>query len=128
MAVLEEHRADVAAILARPRSNGADFWATPDGRWGTGSPFSAFDCVLQLTELGVKRSDPVMKGAAEVVFGAWQEDGKFRPAPKGTICPCHTANAARALCPVGSRAGAQTLSSCGPSATASSTHSPMMLT
>jgi hypothetical protein len=40
MAVLEEHQADVEAILARRRSNGADFWATRDGRRGTGSPFS----------------------------------------------------------------------------------------
>ena len=101
MAVLEEHESDVEAILEKRRSNGADFWATPDGRWGTGSPFSTFDCVLLLIELGVRRSDPVLKGAADVFFEAWREDGRFRPAPKGTIYPCHTANAARALCRLG---------------------------
>jgi len=53
------------------------------------------------TELGVKRSDPVMKGAAQVLLGAWREDGRIRPAPKGAVYPCHTANAARVLCRLG---------------------------
>ncbi len=101
MAIPKEYEADVAAILERRHDNGADAWATPDGRWGTGSPFSTFDCVLMLTELGVKRSDPVMKGAAEAIFGSWREDGRFRPAPKATMYPCHTDNAARALCRLG---------------------------
>ena len=101
MAVLKEHRDDVRAILRRRRDNGADFWATPDGRWGTGSPYSTFDCVLLLSELGVKRSDPALKGAAKLLLKAWNEDGRFRPAPTGAIYPCHTANAARVLCRLG---------------------------
>lgn len=101
MATRDDTRADIEVILARRRANGADFWATPDGRWGTGSPFSTFDCVLLLTELGVKATDPVLRGAADVLFAAQTEDGRFRPAPKGSVYPCHTANAARALARLG---------------------------
>jgi hypothetical protein len=101
MAVPKEYAGDVEAIKSRRHANGADFWATPDGRWGTGSPFSTFDCALMLTELGVKRSDPLMKGAAGVLLAAWRDDGRIRPAPKGAVYPCHTANAARVLCRLG---------------------------
>ena len=101
MTVLKQYRGDVESILAKRHANGADFWATADGRWGTGSPFSTFDCVLLLTELGVKKSDPVLKGAADVLLQTWREDGRFRPAPKSTMYPCHTANAVRALCRLG---------------------------
>ena len=92
---------DIAAIVAKRHHNGADFWATPDGRWGVGSPFSTFDCALMLRELGVKQSDPVMQGAAAQILATWREDGRFRAAPKGTMHPCHTANAARVLCRLG---------------------------
>ena len=101
MVVAHAYRADVEALLARRHDNGADFWATPDGRWGTGSPFSTFDCILILTELGVKRSDPVLRGAAGVLLDTWREDGRFRPAPKASMYPCHTANAVRALARLG---------------------------
>lgn len=101
MVVAKQHESDVQAILARRHDNDADFWATPDGRWGKGSPFSTFDCAIMLSELGMKRSDPVMKGMAEVLLEAWREDGRIRSAPKSTMYPCHTANAARALCRLG---------------------------
>jgi hypothetical protein len=101
MAVLKQYQSDVDAILGKRHDNGADFWATADGRWGVGSPFSTFDCALILTELGVKRSDPVLRGIAEQILSSWQEDGRFRPAPKGAVYPCHTANATRALCRLG---------------------------
>ncbi len=101
MAVLKPYQEDLAAILAKRRDNGGDFFATADGRWGVGSPFSTFDCALILTELGLKKSDPVMKGIAGKLLDAWLEDGRIRPAPKGTVYPCHTANAARALCRLG---------------------------
>ena len=70
MAIPKEHAADVRALLARRHDNGADFWATADGRWGKGSPFSTFDCALLLTELGMKRTDPVLKGIARVLLAA----------------------------------------------------------
>ena len=101
MAVPQAYREDLEALLARRHDQGADHWATPDGRWGKGSPFSTYDCMLSLVELGVPRSDPVLRGAAEVVLGLWEEDGRIRPAPKATTYPCHTANGAR----VAARAG-----------------------
>lgn len=101
MAVPGRYEEDLRLILEKRGQHGADFWATEDGRWGKGSPYSTFDCALHLTELGVKRTDPVMKGIASTILAAWQEDGRFRPAPKGAIYPCHTANAARALCRLG---------------------------
>lgn len=54
-----------------------------------------------LSELGVARSEGLMKGIANQLLDAWQADGRFRPAPKGAIYPCHTANAARVLCRLG---------------------------
>ena len=83
------------------RHNGDDFWATPDGRWGKGSPFATVDCALMLTELGVDKSDPVLKGAARVVLEGWRDDGRISPVPKGTVYPCHTATAARVLARLG---------------------------
>jgi hypothetical protein len=99
--VTRRYEEDVRALIAKRRDNGGEFWASADGRWGTGSPFSTFDCALMLSELGMKRTDPVMKGAAEVLFDAWRDDGRFRPAPKAATYPCHTANAARVLCRLG---------------------------
>ncbi len=101
MAVPKQYAKDVEAIIGRRHQHGADFWATPDGRWGKGSPFSTFDCALTLTELGMKRTDPLMKGIADTLFASWRDDGRFPPAPKGAVHPCHTANAARALCRLG---------------------------
>ena len=75
MVVPKTYQSDVDAVIAKRRDNGADFWATPDGRWGVGSPFSTFDCAIILTELGVARSEPVLKGAATKLFDMWQEDG-----------------------------------------------------
>ena len=101
MAVPKQYQDDLRAILARRHDQGADYWTTPDGRWGKGSPYSTFDCALLLTELGVARSDPLMKGVAKVLLDAWRDDGRFRPAPKAATYPCHTANAVRALCRLG---------------------------
>ncbi len=101
MAIRKQYQGDIDAILARRHDNGGDYWATPDGRWGVGSPFSTFDCALMLPELGVGRSAPVLEGAAETILNSWREDGRFSPAPKGTIYPCHTAAAATVLCRLG---------------------------
>ena len=101
MAVSKRFQQDVAVILGKRHENGDDFWAPGDGRWGVGSPFATLDCVLMLHELGLARSDPVLKGAADCMFRMAMEDGRFRPALKGAVYPCHTANAARALCRLG---------------------------
>ncbi len=101
MAVPREYESDVRVILGRRRDNGADFWSTPDGRIGVGSPFSTVECVLMLTELGVSPNSPVLRGAAKRILDGWREDGRFRVAPRGAIYPCHTAGAARILCRLG---------------------------
>lgn len=101
MAIPAQYKDGGRQILDKRHANGADFWATPDGRWGTGSPHSTFDCALILHELGMKRTEPVQQGAAKVILGMWQEDGRFRSAPKTAVYPCHTANAARVLCRLG---------------------------
>lgn len=101
MPVPKAYQADLATIVAKRHDNGDDFWSTEDGRWGTGSPFSTYDCILILTELGVPRSDPLMKGAAARILASQRPDGSFRPAPKASGFPCYTANAARVLCRAG---------------------------
>lgn len=92
---------DIDVILAERHTNGGDYWATADGRWGVGSPYSTFDVALMLSELEVPQSDPLMGGIAQTLLATWRNDGRFRAAPKGTMYPCHTANAARALCRLG---------------------------
>lgn len=101
MVVPKQYQSDVEAILARRYDNGGDLWATADGRLGKGSPFSTRDCALMLSELGMGLSEPVVKETAELIISSWREDGRFRPAPKGAIYPCHTAGAARILCQLG---------------------------
>lgn len=101
MGVPKKYREDVKLIISKRYDNGGDFWATTDGKWGKGSPFSTFDCVLMLTELGVKKSEPILQGAAQQFLKAWCDDGRIRPAHKGAVYPCHTANAARSLCRLG---------------------------
>lgn len=54
-----------------------------------------------LSELGMDLSQPVLKETAELILSSWREDGRFRPAPKGAIYPCHTAATARILCQLG---------------------------
>lgn len=97
MAVALQYKADVDAILATRRDNGADFWATPDHRLSKGSPFSTLEAPALLMELGVDPSEEVLRGAAELLLSAWREDGRFRLSPSGAIYPCHTINAARVL-------------------------------
>ncbi|MDO9589823.1 MAG: hypothetical protein Q7J04_01610, partial [Microcella sp.] len=98
---MTEYADDIAAILARRYDNGADYWATADGRISKGSPFTTLESVLMLSELGVEPADPALSGAAELIFAAQQTDGRFRVAPGGAIYPCHTINAARALIHLG---------------------------
>lgn len=101
MAVLPRYQVDVDAILARRHDNGADHWTTPDGRLAKGSPFTTLDCVVMLRELGMDPAEPVLRETADLVLGAWRDDGRFRLAPSGAIYPCQTVNAARALARLG---------------------------
>jgi len=99
--VLGRYRSDIEAIVAKRHDNGGDYWATHDGRVGVGSPFSTLECVLMLSDLGMNRSDPVLKRASNLILNCWRDDGRFRLAPKASIYPCHTAGAARVLCRLG---------------------------
>ena len=101
MATEHQYQADIDAILARRHDQGADLWATPDRRLIKGSPFSTLGSSLLLLELGMRPDEPVLKEAAELIFCAWREDGRFRLAPQSAIYPCHTIIAANALCHLG---------------------------
>lgn len=67
MAIEKQYLSDVAAILSHRHDNGADLWATPDNKLLKGSPFSTFDSVLYLLELGMSPQEPVLKAAADLI-------------------------------------------------------------
>ncbi|GLC83340.1 prenyltransferase/squalene oxidase repeat-containing protein [Lacrimispora brassicae] len=101
MAVEMQYLSDVEAIISHRHDNGADLWATADKRLLKGSPFSTFDSVLYLLELGMSPEEPVLKEAADLIFSTWQKDGRFKIYPAGGIYPCQTAIAAHVLCHMG---------------------------
>ncbi len=101
MDAVERDGADIDAILAKRYDNGADYWATPDKRLNVGSPFTTLQSALLLSELGMKPSETVLRETAELIFGVWREDGRFKLSPQGAIYPCHTINAANVLCNLG---------------------------
>lgn len=88
---------DLDKLLATRHDNGADFWATPDGRLGIEKPISTLSALMVMGELKVPMAHEALKGAAELILSAIREDGRVRISPKGAIYPCHTAFAAAAL-------------------------------
>jgi len=96
-----QYVSDVEAILSHRHDNGADLWTTPDKRLIKGSPFSTLECAMYLLELDMKPTEPILKDAAELIFSTWQEDGRFRLYPDGSMYPCQTINAANTLCHMG---------------------------
>ena len=101
MAIGKQYLSDVPAILSHRNDNGADLWLTPDNKLLKGSPFSIFNNVLYLLELGISPQEPILNAAADLIFNAWQEDGRFRIYPTGGIYPCQTAITANVLCHMG---------------------------
>ncbi|HWQ42281.1 MAG TPA: prenyltransferase [Desulfosporosinus sp.] len=101
MAIKKQYQSDIEAIIAKRHDNGGDYWATPDRRLIKGSPFTTLDCAYILSELGMDRSEPVLKETADLILSSWREDGRFKLSPQGAIYPCHTINAARTLCHLG---------------------------
>ncbi len=93
--------ADIEAILSHQHDNGAALWTTQDQRLLKGAPFSTLESVMYLLELGMEPTTPIMMAAAELIFNAWREDGRFRLQPKGAIYPCHTIHTANVLCHMG---------------------------
>lgn len=99
--VSKKHTSDVEAVLARRHDNGADFWASADGRLSVGDPFSTLTSLLVLHELKVARTHEAVRGALQLILGAQRDDGRYRLAPGGSLYPCATAAAARVLCRFG---------------------------
>ena len=93
-----KNQADLAQILATRHDNGADFWATADGRLGIEKPISTLTALMIISELAVSRDHEALQGAAELVLAAFRDDGRVRIAQKGAIYPCHTAHAVTGLC------------------------------
>ncbi len=94
----ELYKADLDKILATRHDNGADFWATPDGRIGIERPISTLTALLIMSDLKVPKSHEALQGSCELVLSVIRDDGRVRIAPKGSIFPCHMAIAAAALC------------------------------
>ncbi len=101
MAVDERYISDVEAILSHRYDNGADLWTTPDKRIIKGAPFSTIECIMYLLELGMAPDEPVLKAAADLIFEAWSEDGRFHVYPTGAVYPCQTVMATATLCHLG---------------------------
>ncbi len=94
----QNNKTDLDLLLAMRHDNGADFWATSDGRLGIEKPVSTLTALMIISELNVEADHEALQGAADLVLAAVREDGRVRIAPKGAIYPCHTAHAAAALC------------------------------
>lgn len=96
--VSKKYISDVEFVLARRHDNGADFWASADGRLAVGEPFSTLTSLLVLHELKMARTHEAVRGALQLIRGAQRDDGRYRLAPSGALYPCATAAAARVLC------------------------------
>lgn len=99
-------KSDIEAILARRHDNGADFWATADGRIYVGNPFSTISSLGMLYELGVDKSHEAVQGGLHLILDAVRDDGRIRVAPKAPMYPCYTAEAVRMLCRFGLKSDA----------------------
>ena len=92
---------DLDLVLGSRHANGADFWATADGKLGIEGPLSTVTALQLLAELRVPSRHEAVAGAAALVLATVGDDGRARLAPHGQILPCHTARAAAALCGLG---------------------------
>lgn len=101
MPIDREYLTDYQEILSHRYDNGADYWTTPDRRISKGSPFSLFESISYLLEIGMEPTDPLLKECADIILSTWREDGKFKLSPDGAIYPCHTIHAAEMLCYMG---------------------------
>ena len=73
-------------ILSHRHDNGQTS-GPPDKRLFKGAPWSALESAMFLTELEMDPADPLMREMAELFFSVWREDGRFKTAPSGGICP-----------------------------------------
>lgn len=101
MSIEKRYKKDVEEILSHQHDNGSDLWTTPDKRLIKGSPFSTLECVMYLLELGMEPSEPILKEASELIFSTWQDDGRFKLYPQGSVYPCQTIQATNVLSHMG---------------------------
>lgn len=76
---------DIDAILARRHDNGADYWATPDGKIYVGNPFSTLSSLGMLHELGVPSGHEAVAGGLELILTSCRADGRIRVGPKSPL-------------------------------------------
>lgn len=101
MAIEKQYAPDVKLILSHEHDNGADLWTTPDKRLIKGALLSTLESVMYLLEVGMEPAEPIMEETAELIFSTWQEDGRFKLYPQGSVYSCQTINAANTLCHMG---------------------------
>ncbi len=101
MAVDQKYADDVAAIMSHRHDLGWDLWTTPDKRLLKGAPFNTIECLGYLLDLGVDPAEPIMRQTTDLILSLWQDDGRFKVYPKGSVYPCQTAFVVAALCQAG---------------------------
>jgi hypothetical protein len=101
MSIEKQYESDIDEILSHRHDYGADLWTTPDKRLIKGSPFSTLECVMYLLELGMEPTESILREAAELIFSIWQEDGRFKLYPQGSVYPCQTIQATNVLSHMG---------------------------
>ncbi len=101
MAIENRYLPDYEKIMLHQYDNGADHWTTADKRLIKGAPFTTFECVHYLLELGMEPTHPLLMQCADLIFDTWREDGRYQLIPKGAIYPCQTAHAVKTLCCMG---------------------------
>ena len=98
---MEINQADIDLMFSHKTDSGADLWATPEGSLVKGGPFCTLEATYILAELGLTTEDPTLAAAAELLWHAQREDGRFCLVPKSTMFPCQTIHAATSLCYLG---------------------------
>ena len=68
-----EFTSDIEAILARRHDNGADFWASPEGKIYVGNPFSTITSLIILHELDVPPEHEAVSGGLELILAACRD-------------------------------------------------------
>jgi hypothetical protein len=97
----EECISDIDKILSMINCNGGEYWSTADGGIAKGVPFSTIETGMMLSELGYDLQSNEIKGIANLILNNIKEDGRIKVYTSGTIYPCQTGIAARALCYLG---------------------------
>ncbi len=87
---MSERQTDIEEVLNRRHDNGADYWATSDGRIYVGNPFSTIGALNLLHELKLTSDHESVRGGLDLIVDACREDGRIRVAPRSPMYPCLT--------------------------------------